>query len=328
MTLPPGFARFARRLALLAFTLLLLDLLVPYATLRTLRHSGIGLTYSVPSSDIIVLGASHMSFAFDDSAWHDESVRLTHCSRDGQFSEFFWSYYDRYRRGNPPPQLVVLDTPFFMFQKSHYESLLALQSSFDVDQGYLESLRMPTSRFYEYGEAFQLLPSILFRAASRSARTLNCGYAAELYPDFSQSDLTTRGLPRDRGERIGYRRDGWSMASNVIPARFFSRLLARLDREGVAVLLVETPEFEPTVKSVIDKDAFYQDLRAEIAPYPRTHLFLQGTAHSIDASNPRLFYDGGWGEINSHLSLAGSKLYTAELIARMRQLTVGAAAVR
>jgi hypothetical protein len=313
--------QFLRRGLSFAALMLAIDLAVPFGLMCALQTTGIGLHYALPAHQVLVLGASHLSFAVDDQEWTTAGIDVLHCSRDGQFAEFYAAFYDAYRRRHPAPSLMMIDAPFFMFQRSRYELLLALGDSFDLNDGFVTTLRQPTSRLYEYGEVFQLLPAIAYRRLRGEDREVPCGYASQLYADYVTMDLVRRGYPaKDDGGRHDYVADGWSVADNPMPAASLRRLVDRLRRDGVTLALVETPEFIDSQRSTVGRDLFYADLEALAPPGPGIVHLRQADMRSVDVADPRQFYDGGWNIGNSHLSRAGSQPYTRELLGVVRGL--------
>ena len=227
MTLPPGFARFARRLAL-----------QPHATAARSAGAIRDAANAAPLRHRIdVFGAPRRT----SSCLARRTCRSHSTTRRGTTSPFAspialgWpvlrvllELHDRYRRGNPPRNSS------YLIRRSMFRSRITsrcwrcsrrlmwtrvISNHSDADQPVLRVWRsVPAAAFDPLSGGVKVGEN----AELRLCRGALSGLFAER--------LDHAGLPRDRGERIGYRRDGWSMASNVIPARFFSRLCASRSR--------------------------------------------------------------------------------------------------
>lgn len=294
------------------------DLLLPYAFLVAINAAQAKSHYAITRSDVLILGDSHTSFAFDPAVFADAQLSALNYSRGGHYAEFNEAFYAKYRQLYPPPKVVIISTPYFMFLNgSEANALIALLDWTDLTPYYLRHQSLLAPNFYQYGALFQESPLYFTRWLSGDRNALiTYGYAADLDANFRTKDLTTLPPAVKTAPPIDYLRDGYSKEAwwNRGNLAAFRRLLAHLAADQVTVLLVETPEYQGTQDFVQGKAQFYQEIAAEVQAYPTVTFLPQTALPVLDAKDQTLFSDGGYGNGNSHLSYKGSQLYTKAVL--------------
>lgn len=100
---------------------------------------------------------------------------------------------------------------------------------------------------------------------------------------------------------------------------YLLKLLKELHRDGVTAILVTIPEYIGTYETNFEQEKFIRDIEHLIRPYPNTHLLNYNNPAVFPLQNARNFLDGGYGNINSHLSLEGAKIFNAMLLKDLRK---------
>lgn len=313
----------AARKSLLSLVLFLavfkcLDLLLPYTFLVAINAAQVKSHYAITPADVLILGDSHTSSAFDPAVFADAQLSALNYSRGGHYAEFNEAFYAKYRQLYPPPKVVIISTPYFMFlNASETNALVALLDGADLTAYYSRHQKLSAPNFYQYGALFQEIPLYLGRWLRGEQNALiTYGYAADLDPNFRTKDLTTvppatKTAPPIEYVRDGYSKNAWWNQGNLAA---FQRLLAQLAADQVMVLLVETPEYQGTQDFVHGKAQFYQEVEAEAQAYSTVTFLPQTALPVLDAKDQTLFSDGGYRNGNSHLSYKGSQLYTKAVL--------------
>ncbi len=313
---------FLIKISLFLVLFFLLDMSIPYITLLALKSFNVTSFYEWKPVDVLVLGDSHTAFALNPSIFQQHGLTAENYSRNGHYSEFNYFFYQYYKQRYTVPKAVIISTPYFMFSPAEFEQVELLYNLRDAEQfteNYFKFVVIPRSKLYEYRMVIQRLPSFAYRMISDKAPVkVKYGYAINLNPYFETTSLATRNYHSDpsRKKLVDYVNDNYS--KNTWYARrsliFFQKLLDELHKDDVWVILIETPEYIDTQEVIINRDVFYTELEEEIESYSKVIFIRQHDISSIDFADKTLFFDGGYQEINSHLSFVGSKIYTEEIV--------------
>lgn len=310
--------RFIKRAIIFAIGFIAVDFIIPYIVLLGLTQTDMRLYYEIRPADVLILGDSHTSYGIDADIFDQYGLKAENYSRNGHFAEFNYYFYQYYRLNQPRPKLVILSTAYFTFQESSETRLLfTLDGAFNLTQHFFDSSNLFSSRLYQYQSLFQEIPSILYRALTDDHRLVKYGYGTNINPFYQEQTLASLNYtPNFSLPTIDYLEDGFSKNNpfNYKQRLFFKRLLHTLAEDGVQTVLLETPEFIHTQQTITHRDIFHQEIEEEIANYDNIIFIRQQDMHTIDPTDLTLFFDGGYGYPNSHLSFNGSKIYTQELV--------------
>ncbi len=328
------------KLSVFVVIFLLFDFLaIPRIVLLLNEHFDLRQYYCrVESADIIVLGDSHTSFAISPDVLRKKGHSCMNYSKGGHYNSFNYFFYKVYREKFKKPEFAIVSVPVFFLKAPDFEDLPRLTGSEGLRIMIEESSLDPASyagmvgnlevNLYKYRFAltegvFWGLYGKIRGTGNRKALYTPIGYATNTNSSFRTETLLTNKRVQEieknwDGRYIDYPESDFYINSdeNREKLRYFVELLDLLNKDGVKVLLVETPEYISTLRYVKNREDFYKGVSGIAAEYSNVVFIPQYEIKSIDNSKPELFFDGGKGVLNSHLSFEGSILYTEELYDR------------
>lgn len=304
---------------LIAFALLfcLLDTAIPYVYVQSLNRLDIKYRMKMIPADVIVLGASHTAAAIDPAAFRRRGLSAVNLSLGGEYTDYHRVFYRSYRKKNPPPRVMIISAPIFMFRASDLDPYIYLMDADEFRRFYFQWDELLSIKLFRYREIFARFPVFAFFLMTGKHRQIH-GYYGDTYPSFRHAVLTQRAAsganPTRREDYLSSKLRIQSPGNRRI-RKAFHELLTALERDNVKVILAETPEYTGTITTWTNREFFYEELRHEISNYNNVH-FLPHTefADVIDSEDLALFKDGGYGTINSHLSYAGSQAYSRAFV--------------
>jgi hypothetical protein len=101
--------------------------------------------------------------------------------------------------------------------------------------------------------------------------------------------------------------------------RYFMKLLAELERDGVTIVLVALPDYFGSFKTNFQRDKFIRHLKQLGWKFKNLYVYNYNRPKRFPLDNPDYFNDGGYGKTNSHLSQKGAKLFNEILVKDLRK---------
>ncbi len=157
----------------------------------------------------------------------------------------------------------------------------------------------------------------LVRLASRSflKESNNCitgkQYILDRNPASRENDLS--GIKRPENFKVVEYDESYSPYSteNQVNLEYFHLLIKKLAEDKVKVILLETPRFIGASDSVKNISTFYQDVETLTKNYSNI-FFLKSDFFDVDSRDPFIFFDGSWGNPNSHLNGKGASIFNQQ----------------
>ena len=237
----------------------------------------------------------------------------------GQYIDFHNEFYTCYRENFPPPKVILISTPIFMIRKSDLAPKIYLMNKNQFKKYYFSRDNLLSLKLYEYHTLFQKTPVFLYHLLSGKRKKIH-GYMEENHPELKKKSLNQiKSYKKSTNRIVNYLDSDYNFntKNNQDQLNQFHKILASMQKDGVSVFLIETPEYIGTQETYTERDAFYKDLQEVISGYTNVTIITQKEIYEIDPTDRSLFSDGGWREINSHLSIKGSKIYTKSIINRI-----------
>jgi hypothetical protein len=97
-------------------------------------------------------------------------------------------------------------------------------------------------------------------------------------------------------------------------------LLDDLDKDRVWTFLVIIPDHEGTNAVNFEPLKFRQDMERLAGRYARVRVLDLNTPDKFDLADTAMFWDGGWGISNSHLSVKGRLDFTEKLAGEVNRI--------
>jgi len=267
------------------------------------------------SYQVLVLGSSRTFEAIHPSAIEGAlGVKAYKEAYKGKGLRYSYEFYQMYRELVGKPRVVVYGVDYFMFDNATETALLRrLQPEAPRD-------RAAGRRWF----ALQTLAHkkandrVVVRLLERVQRRFTW---AEFDPERNQADMAiytgpkeSRVLPRPeppRYDRVTYAR------FPGLEGEYLTRLLEACAADEAAMMFVYPPDYVATGRTNFEHDGFVREFRRLIADTPNAFFFDYHDPARFPTSDPSMFWDGDWGNPNSHLSRRGAeafaRLYTPDL---------------
>ncbi|HSP06354.1 MAG TPA: hypothetical protein VLR94_04215, partial [Acidobacteriota bacterium] len=102
--------------------------------------------------------------------------------------------------------------------------------------------------------------------------------------------------------------------------KYLDALLQSLHRDRVKVFLVILPEFIGTYETNFERDKFTAEIARVASGYDDVQVLNYNSPDRFPLNKPRYFIDGGYGNMNSHLSNNGSRVFDFMLAADLKRI--------
>ncbi len=271
----------------------------------------------------LILGTSRAEYGFNAEVLSEALGRkVLNEAGPGRYPQFQYHLYRSYQAAFPAPALVLYGVDYFMFEKN--STGLGLVR---VDKkGLLEKLRPdgaanPASPVLSrLSWLFRTKPAFDDLAAGFWGFDADgvpaAGGTADLKPASKRKPRIGKGVFVEKPRR-------WKKRTYVpfpgAEGAFFERLLADLDREGVPTFLVFIPEYIGTYETNSEQSRFKADIGRLASGLKNVRILDFDRPESFDLTERKMFWNGGWGYSNSHLSERGADRFSALLGAAVRE---------
>ena len=235
----------------------------------------------------------------------------------GKGLRYGYEFYRTYREVIGKPKVVLYGLDYFMFgMASDAGPLSRLQTSGSSPSRPAGQRVVPLLTLARKETNDAIIVRILERGQQRLVSAMG-----EFDPEHNPADMaaytgreTSRVVPRREPAR--YDRVPLTHFPGV-EGEFLVRLLDACRSDGVAVMLVYPPDYVATRRTNYEHDALASEVRRVIAGAPHAAFFDYDDPARFPVADASLFWDGGYGNPNSHLSRRGAerfaRLYLADL---------------
>jgi hypothetical protein len=259
--------------------------------------------------EVLVLGSSRAFEAIHPSAIERGlGVKAYKEAGKGKGLRYAYEFYRLYRDLVGKPRVVVYGVDYFMFGMPSDEALLRRFDVASSNAGLGTGSFVPLQTLARKEVNDRAIVRILERAQQRLVSAMG-----EFDPEHNQADMATYTGPPvslvvPRAEPARYRRVPYARFPGL-EGEFLTRLLDACAADGVPTMFVYPPDYLPTRRTNFEHEAFVREFRRLIAGTPNAFFYDYDDPDRFPLSEPALFWDGGWGNSNSHLSRRGAEVF-------------------
>ncbi len=276
-------------------------------------------------ADVFILGDSHLERVLNSKLLKNKVIE--NFANAGQSLDLDYYIYKEYRDKFSAPEYVVLSTQLWMFKTMSYIAYVTsltnkeyrkqlIHKRFYNYSNYLNRLRHLKFNLIENGT---FISEAIWRFGLRQLKHRNnciSGQQDVFGNGKNSNTIATEFLDGTKTYiKNDYLTSRYSPYHNLneINYSYFIKLLDLFKSDGVKIILYETPEFVGSTKSILNKNKFYDEIEKIIKNYPKV-TFVKHNDLGLDENDPSNFTDGGYGQINSHLSKKGADLADVEFV--------------
>jgi hypothetical protein len=263
-----------------------------------------------PAYQWLILGTSRTFEALHPALIASQAgVRAFKEASKGKGLRYHYEFYRLYREVVGKPRLVIYGLDYFMFANPSDPGLLRQFGGIVGRANASAAMWPPLLTVARKAEDDQAIQRILGQLQLRLASTMG-----EFNPDDDVADMEayrgrTDSRVAERPAPAGYSTVGYARYPGL-EGEFLTKLLRAWQDDGVRVVFVYPPDYEATRRTNIEHDAFIAEIRQLTAACETCAVFDYSTPARFPTSNAAFFWDGGFGNPNSHLSKAGAEAFT------------------
>ncbi len=262
-------------------------------------------------ADIIIMGTSRAYRAINPKLLEkleNKKVRMeAFAGRNIKYNYFF---YKKYREHFPPPEYVIYGTDYFMFNSySRSDALLSL-GVLKMGKSFFNSKENSGDSSILFGKI-----SLLFKMKPQFdeflVNFLNFLNKKFIYSSSFKWKKVTKIISNSqkppKWHKFSYR------MSPGPEGKYLIKLLDRLSKDKVKVLILTLPDYIGTYESQIQKKIYLKDLKHLTRQYNNIRILDFNRPEKFHLENSKLFFNGGWGKVSSHLNVSGANKFTIKL---------------
>lgn len=274
-------------------------------------------------ADVLVLGDSHTQRSINPN--FTDLFDVYNFSKTGNYLPINYAIYAAYREFNPAPKYVVLSMEPWSFRDKPFLGNYFLVPNKSHGSRYIEESMLEPKNYFSRLKEFKLnvienagfTTEFLLRLISRSLlkKEKECitGKSYVLDRNLSNRDNNIADIKRPGHFKVTDYDHSFSPFSehNKINLKYFKLLIDQLAQDGVRLVLLESPRFIGASDSIGNVLQFYHDIERIIKNYNNV-FFLKNNFFKINHADPYIFYDGSWGNPNSHLNGKGAAIFNEQ----------------
>ena len=237
----------------------------------------------------------------------------SYVSKGPAYNYYFYRYY---RRAIGIPKIVIYGIDYFIFALHSNERLLRIfPETAQAARPYHRGLSLLMANRGELGE-------LVNDALTELDRTLG---ARNLPVDDTMPDKMDiyHGTQSDGSLSVNPPAYFKPVPYTPYPGEegeYLDALLKSLQSDGVKVVLVILPEFIGTYRTNFERGKLTGDLERLAARYNNIRILNYNLPDRFPLNKPRYFIDGGYGKMNSHLSMNGSRVFDFMLVEDLKAI--------
>lgn len=234
----------------------------------------------------------------------------------GKGPAYNYYFYQYYRRSIGVPQIAIYGIDYFVFTLHSSEKLLRIfPETGPPKPPYKRGLSLILSNKKELGD---LVNDTLTEMDQRlGGRQLPINDIMPVQMDNYKGTRSMGDLPIQPSTR--YKRVSYTPYPGE-EGLYLDKLLQALNRDRVRVFLVVIPEFIGTYETNFERDKFIAELGRLASGYDNVQVLNYNSPDRFPLSRTRYFIDGGYGNMNSHLSANGSRVFNYILNTDLRRI--------
>jgi hypothetical protein len=271
----------------------------------------------------LILGTSRTFEALHPALIANQiGVRAFKEASKGKGLRYQYEFYRLYRETVRKPRVVIYGLDYFMFANPSDPGLLRRFGGAVGRASVSAAFWPPLLTVAHKAEDDQAILRILEQLQMR----LTSGMG-EFDPDDNVTDMEAY---TGRADSRVIERQAPPAFPTVAYARypgpegeFLSKLLRAWQDDGVQVVFVYPPDYEATRRTNVEHDAFIAEIRRLTASCAACAVVDYGDPARFPTSNAAFFWDGGFGNPNSHLSKAGAEAFARIFLPDVRRVLSG-----
>lgn len=235
----------------------------------------------------------------------------------GKGPAYNYYFYQHYRRAIGIPKIAIYGVDYFIFTLHSSDKLLRIfPEAAQSKPTYRRGLSLLLSNQRQLGELVNdALTEIDQRLGGRQLpiNDIMPNQMDTYHGTRSESTLSVTPTTR-RFNRVSY---------TPYPGeegKYLDALLQSFHRDGVKVFLVIIPEFIGTYETNFERDKFTAELENFTRAYENVQILNYNSPDRFPLNKTRYFIDGGYGNMNSHLSINGSRIFDYMLDADLKKI--------
>ncbi len=273
-----------------------------------------------PAYQWLILGTSRTFEALHPALIAKQAgIRAFKEASKGKGLRYHYGFYRLYREVVGKPRLVIYGLDYFMFANPSDPGLLRRFGGRAGRASAPATLWPPLLTVAHKAENDQTILRILEQLQLRLTSAMgefdpNDDVAdMEAYTGRTDSRVDERPAPRGF-PTVGYAR------YPGLEGEYLTRLLRAWQDDGVPVVLVYPPDYEATRLTNIEHDQLIAEIRRLTATCAICAVLDYSAPARFPTSNAAFFWDGGFGNPNSHLSKAGAEAFARAFLPDVRRV--------
>lgn len=268
----------------------------------------------------LILGTSRAFEALHPALIANQAgVRAFKEAGKGKGLRYHYEFYRLYREVVGKPRLVIYGLDYFMFANPSDPGLLRRFGGTVGRTSAPAALWPPLLTVAHKAEDDQAILRILEQLQWRLASTMGEFNPEDDVVDMEAYTGRTDSRVVQRVPPEGFATAGYARYPGL-EGEFLDKLLRAWRDDGVQVVFVYPPDYEATRRTTIEHDAFIAEIRKLAADCAACAVLDYSTPAKFPTSNAAFFWDGGFGNPNSHLSKAGAEAITRILLPDVRRV--------
>jgi hypothetical protein len=254
---------------------------------------------------VLVLGSSRTFESVHPSAIERLGVKAYKEAGKGKGLRYSYEFYRLYRAAVGKPRLVIYGVDYFVFGMPSEQALLRRFDASSPDGPARAGSPVQLWTLARKDVNDRTIVRILERAQRRMSWSFD--------PEHNQADMAIYTGPKasrvvPRGEPAHYQRVPYARFPSL-EGEYLLRLLEACAADGTVVMFVYPPDYEATRRTNFEHDAFVAEFRRLIAGAPNARFYDYDDPSRFPVSDASFFWDGDWGNSNSHLSQRGAEAF-------------------
>jgi hypothetical protein len=268
----------------------------------------------------LILGTSRTFEALHPALIANQAgVRAFKEASKGKGLRYHDEFYRLYREVVGKPRLVIYGLDYFMFANPSDPGLLRRFGDSGGRASASTAMWPPLLTVAHKAEDDQAILRILEQLQLRLTSAMG-----EFNPDDDVADMEAYTGRTDSRVVESPAPHGFSTAGYArypgLEGEFLIKLLRAWQDDGVRVVFVYPPDYEATRRTNVEHDAFIAEIRQLTADCATCAVLDYSDPVRFPTSNAAFFWDGGFGNPNSHLSKAGAEAFTRIFLPDVRRV--------
>lgn len=235
--------------------------------------------------------------------------------------KFNYYFYKQFKKIAGIPKVVIYGLDYFMFKLESHPYFMQFVEEEGATQNETDNI---TAHLFT-------APSLLMENKESIDSLVNT--ILERWNENINPEVSRKGRIKIIDPFIGYRQEEPLQSRKRrrfkrfdyegypgVEGKYFIKLLDEWQHDGVKVALVHLPDYIGTYASNHQYNLFKEEIKKLTAPYKNVKIFDYNNPNTFSLSEEKYFLDGGYGKTNSHLSLAGARVFHRKFLRDLKKM--------